>query len=67
MNLKQDTVVDINIPGVYEGRGKIKGISYNGVPILGLAYIVEVEDNFIPNDTYPYTHMSVFSNHLKAV
>ena len=52
-------------PGVPELGGmsvKICGLATNGVPILGLSYIVELLG---PVPSYPYSHAVAFEAHLK--
>jgi hypothetical protein len=47
-----------------KGKGKIKGIASDLFPLIGKLYIVEDLSGNIPNNQFPYTHMSVFETFL---
>ena len=52
------------VPGVPELDGlvvKVVGIASNGVPVLGMTYIVELLQ---PIKGYEYTHTAAFECHL---
>lgn len=41
------------------GKGIIRGVSLTYLEFIGATYIVEVTDGQIPNDTYPFSCVSV--------
>ena len=67
MQFKQGDKVAYNIVGIMEGEGIIKGVATNGVPILGMQYIIEDLSSHIPNKEYPYSHFVCFEAWLKKV
>lgn len=51
------------MPGIDGTRVRVVGIAHNGVPVLGLTYIVELLEPLIGN--YAYTHCVAFEAHLR--
>jgi len=49
--------------GTFAGTGTIAGISQTKIPYVGDIYIIQVmrvtKGEEIPNDTYPFTHITV--------
>jgi hypothetical protein len=64
MKLEQDLIVAYN-NGVISGIGRIKGIAITEQPYIGATYIIEDVSKFIPNDTYPYTHLVMAEIHIR--
>lgn len=62
----QNQRVEYDLPGVFKGTGKIVGCAQNGAPVIGMAYIIEPDDD-ISNDTYPFSHFICFENYLKSL
>jgi hypothetical protein len=51
-DLKNGTLVSFSLSTEVYGKGVIRGIATNGVPILGKSYIVEYSELSVPWD-YP--------------
>src|SRR5688572_965374 len=66
MKLKQGTRITYNIDNSLQGEGEIVGVANNGVPILGIMYIIE-PDIPIKNEVYDYSHICVYEYYLKVV
>lgn len=56
--------VTVDMPNVYQFKGKIVGIASVGVVPN---YIVECTDNFIPNDQYPYKVVSMPLSYIYSI
>jgi len=56
---KQGDIVDFDM-GTFKGYGKIVGQATTPVAIAGVNYIIESMDGQFPNETYPFTHLTVF-------
>lgn len=65
MNYGQDEKVSYD-NGVVKGTGKVVGIATNGQAVIGKSYIIQ-PDVPITNETYPYTHFTIFEIHLKSL
>ena len=63
--LKQGQRVEYNVENLH-GFGKITGKASNGVPILGISYIIEPEIPLDP-EVYPYSHFVCFEKFFKLV
>lgn len=64
--LAQDTHIRYNVSNDFNGTGRIRGISSNGVAVLGECYIIE-PDEPITNPVYPYSHFAVWRNQLTVI
>ncbi len=64
---KQDDVVNFSLGHLY-GKGKVCGIASEGVPILGVTYIVEVMELGLSKDepvALNYTHAACFEANMQ--
>lgn len=44
----------------------VVGVATNGVPVLGLSYILEsLDSNLLPNQAYPWTHFCCFEHFMR--
>ena len=62
MNLNKDTQIKFSIDGVTTNYGTICGIATTGAPVIGIGYIVELEEKI---EGYEYTHCVVFESMMK--
>ena len=69
MLFAEGTIVRFDVDGTIKGKGMIRGISTNELPVIGSSWIVEVveSDPVLPNESYPYSHMAIFGCHIKEV
>ena len=61
-DLKNGTPVAFNLSTEVYGKGVIRGIAINGVPVLGKSYIVEYSELSIP---YDYPCIVAFESQLR--
>lgn len=64
--LKQGTRVEYTPQSDIKITGEICGIASNDQPIIGIGYIIKIDDGQKIFD-YPYTHMKAWSVHLKVI
>lgn len=63
--IPEGTAVSVIARGEHQGfKGIVRGISSNGVPILGRGYIVELSGT-IPG--YDYSSLVVFETNLRVI
>lgn len=66
--MEQGTKVEWNPMVGWMATGKVCGIASNGVPIAGLSYIIELDDEYKGKmPSYPYSHAVAFEVHLKKI
>ncbi len=58
-NLKQGTKVRVLEARGFSGFGTIVGQANNGNPILGIDYIIQIDEGQgLPSEIYPYTNIT---------
>lgn len=67
---KQNQKIEFN-DSVVKGIGKICGVANNGLPIIGVGYIVSIESVECLNEndkiTYDYTHIVMYECYIKEI
>jgi hypothetical protein len=64
--LPQNTWVQFNVPPI-KGTGRVCGVANNGVPGIGIGYIIDIysiEDDKGPVSYTTYSHMVVFESQV---
>jgi len=60
-DIKNGTAVSFSLSSEVYGKGLIKGIATNGVPVLGKSYIVETTELSVP---WEYPCVTVFESQM---
>ena len=53
--------------GVTRGTGWIRGITTNHQPVIGVTYIIELEEDNINKKVYPYSCLGVFECYITGI
>ena len=63
LKYKQGDLVNFDLKNGVSGVGEVCGQTHIEMPVIGVGYIVRVVHNTgtveIPNDDYPFTHVSM--------
>ncbi len=62
LKYKQNDLVKFDLKNGVSGIGEVLGLSHTEMPVIGVGYIIRVIHNTgdaaIPNETYPFTHIT---------